>query len=69
MSEWQPIETAPKDGRPILVWLEAPSLGSHIHSARIGGKGRPSIIGHQFAFDCPKATHWMEQPSGPDGKP
>jgi len=26
MIDWQPIETAPRDGTPLLLWLPAPLL-------------------------------------------
>lgn len=30
MSEWQLIETAPKDGRPLLLWLSEPIDGNQV---------------------------------------
>jgi hypothetical protein len=26
MSEWQPIETAPKDGRPVFLWADGSAV-------------------------------------------
>ena len=66
--EWQPIESAPKDGTPILVWLKEASLCTHIHSARLMEDGKPSIIGHHFAFDVGEPTHWMPLPQPPQTK-
>jgi hypothetical protein len=30
MIDWQPIETAPRDGTPLLLWLPAPISGPAI---------------------------------------
>ena len=62
--EWKPIDTAPMDNHPILVWLSDEHQGSRIHVATF----HPNVkcIGGAFEFDVPKATHWTEVPEGPD---
>lgn len=65
MSSWQPIETIPMDGSPVLVWCpEEISRRSHVQIANY----RPNcqIVGNMFAFDlCAKPTHWMPLPAPP----
>jgi hypothetical protein len=63
-SGWQPIETAPRDGTLILMWIE--------HTIDI--KGGPMIggwhkkIGFSASrFDVP--THWMPLPPPPESEP
>lgn len=70
MSEWQPIETIPCDGTPVLVWLPKQTARSHVHAAYKAKvqNGHMFVIGNMFAFDLPKdeqPTHWMPQPSNP----
>ena len=76
MSEWKPIETAPKNGR--LIWLGCGRfmrLGcwingeEHENFGTIGGgwkdyiamEGRQTFTGLRFM-----PTHWMALPSPPD---
>lgn len=61
MSEWQPIETAPKDGTEIIIWD-----GSSIFIATYvftddTGKMKWFPSGMPFVV----ATHWMPLPSPP----
>jgi hypothetical protein len=60
--EWQPIETAPKDGT-FLVWLSEPMCGSRVHAARY----HPNVntIGNGFLFDAPQPIYWMPLPKPP----
>ena len=67
MTDWQPIETAPRDGTVILVWLPKKSLASHVHSARLNSDGKPDIIGHHFVWDTGVPTHWQPLPAPPFG--
>ena len=60
---WQPIATVPKDGKAVLVFLAAEHMHSRIHAATY--HQNVAIIGTSFAFDCPKATHWMPLPPPP----
>jgi hypothetical protein len=60
MSEWQPIETAPMDGRTVLVWASPyDDLPGFQTTARY----------HPDAGWCVdelrKATHWMPLPEPP----
>lgn len=63
-SAWQPIETAPKDGTPVLVWLPKPSLMRQVHSAIL--KDNYRVVGHVFDHDLQaKPTYWKPLPAPP----
>lgn len=54
--EWQPIETAPKDGRQFVVcWSDG-------HFDMMGGWEEYSEI---VEFGEPPATHWLPLPDPP----
>ena len=63
MSEWQPIETAPKDGTAMLVWagmrdwLDNP-VPSVAWYSRLHG-----WVGHFASGDMP--SHWQPLPAPP----
>ena len=71
MSEWQPIETAPKDGTPILV---AENSRDYPFIAYWGYVGRFTSsekmwIGHDFgAMPEGSVNHWMPLPEPPEKK-
>lgn len=62
-TDWQPIETAPKDGTRILAWnsgWEQPTI-AHWYSYPGGSNNRwDNDDGVEL---CP--THWMHLPPGP----
>lgn len=72
MSEWQPIETAPRDGRPILLWCnDRQYVCGEFWSRADGSAGWE--IGHRIdgtviCLGLP-ATHWMPLPEPPEDKP
>lgn len=70
-SGWQPIETAPKDGTPVLLWAFV--------ETELGGRGekRERVLAqweyekwravHQcyYSIDAEEPTHWMPIPEHP----
>lgn len=64
MSErgWQPIETAPKDGKPVLCW---PRDDEHATVSWSGDRWRVDCCG-QTHYDI---THWMPLPLPPSAAP
>lgn len=67
MSEWQPIETAPKDGRTLMVWITDPDVSSHCFapvSITSDGKWWDDSTGDQIE-PLKNATHWMPLPEPP----
>ncbi|WP_414643342.1 DUF551 domain-containing protein [Bradyrhizobium sp.] len=78
MGEWQPIETAPRDGSKVDLWLTTPKGG-----LSTGDYGRVSDCwfsdGKWWLYDESKyasdsencrsevwnVTHWMERPAPP----
>jgi len=76
MSEWQPIETAPKDGEPILVW--APNWGAHGgHVVARWWVRSSGWIVDEWDRDPPgyvdattlDPAHWMPLPAPPEPNP
>lgn len=77
MTEWQPIETAPKDGTAVLLWFEnshAPVIGSY-HSSERYDHGKLVYSNAYWSWNgswmipgkLPAPTHWSRLPSGPNG--
>ena len=68
MSEWQPIETAPKDGRAIMVWIKGRlELQAHCFapvSICDNGWWWDDSTGDQIE-PIADATHWMPLPDPP----
>lgn len=59
MSEWQPIETVPKDGTPVDIWH--PSVGRIVgvwYDSDDGWPQLPDYIAREM-------THWMPLPAPP----
>ena len=64
--EWQPIETAPRDGRRVLVWISDKShtgpafakLWFYSTDGRLGGGAE----GYNGDWNI---THWMPLPAAP----
>jgi hypothetical protein len=54
---WQPIETAPKDGTPILLW----TYWEHYAVGAWDGTGW-----YDGQYSWSDATHWMPLPASPE---
>jgi hypothetical protein len=75
--DWQPIATAPKDGRPILIW--DPTQGGPNESAgktydnrnyaigywRVWQSGGKWMWGNRNSSYYVEPTHWMPLPPPP----
>ena len=80
MDKWQPIETAPKDGTPVLIWKpDERMVGEYMMAAywsdeHCGGSGWVPVGGiHIQGYHSPTVggpqgfpTHWMPLPKAPD---
>ncbi len=61
--EWQPIETAPKDGTPLLIAFRNKEVAIAPWS-----KSGPMEVTPQLDLGW-TATHWMPLPEPPENKP
>lgn len=65
---WQPIETAPQDGRSIMLWISAGETRAHCFapvSITAGGQWWDDSTGDQIK-PIKEATHWMPLPEPPE---
>jgi hypothetical protein len=73
MVDWQPIETAPKDGTRILLWDTDEAVIAKWDDISMGGaKGWQvavvNMIGDVNYYDAAfNPTHWMPLPEPPRG--
>lgn len=71
MTEWLPIETAPKDGT--LVWLFY--ADAHADDQQVAGRWRASLtdgprwMDHADCMDDIQPTHWKPLPEPPTINP
>lgn len=66
MDEWQPIETAPKDGRTVLVCV----ADSHFDPSIAHYEDAWGVLQADFSFHIlnERPTHWMPLPAPPTGE-
>jgi len=66
-NEWQPIETAPKDNKKILllVWEGEWRKPRQIREVRFGYNGRPINRYRTEEGEAYEVTHWMPLPEPP----
>lgn len=67
MSEWQTIETAPKDGDIFLAWERGVSMAFwSVEFKKWSDCAEQHFYGDDSEF---KPTHWMPLPKPPGGAP
>lgn len=67
MGEWQPIETAPKDGEILVAWPSGMVRSAHRDKHWSGGPCWSTSGGLYFGSLQP--THWMPLPAPPVSEP
>jgi len=79
MSEWLPIESAPKDGEPVLIWKpDERMVGEYMMAAYwddshykepgwvpVGGIYKQGYFSDVTESDQGYPTHWMPLPAPP----
>lgn len=66
MSEWMPIESAPKDGTKFLAWRDHEVAEAYViqrDDGEVWTFGRTSA--HVSVFPSNKPTHWQPLPAPP----
>lgn len=58
-SGWQPIETAPKDGRQLLLWLADEGFWEQASWRIFEGEGCWWLWAMDCSADWHEPTHWM----------
>jgi len=68
MSEWKPIESAPKDGSQVIVRFVTDGGDIEVKNAWFGDGWRRVChwLNHYEYFGNGKVTHWMPLPEPPD---
>jgi hypothetical protein len=70
MTVWQPIETAPKNGTPVLVYSPGNQYGFNTNARRSRIIVDKYMFSDGFCFyrEYPEApyTHWMPLPAPPE---
>lgn len=68
--DWQPIETAPKNGTPVDLWIPETAKGNngpaHLAVNCQFEYGRWLVNGEFFLPWLQDATHWMPLPDPPE---
>lgn len=67
VSEWQPIETAPKDGTCILIYTQYSDTGEFYVAGYDSVFSAPWRLINDFGFNEHVPTHWMPLPAAPKG--
>lgn len=68
---WHPIETAPKDGRDVLIYACHPEdrAGGEVHVASWNRRDREWLVCGDYRIgdedDGLEVTHWSDVPPGP----
>ena len=68
MSQWQPIETAPKDGTEVLLWLgQSQYPRSELGRWDVDSPYGPTWRCRAVHFSETLMSHWMPLPDPPAG--
>lgn len=69
--EWQTIDTAPRDGTTVDLWLKETddsgwrAIDCHWHNTKGWLTSDDERLEDYFAFVFKEASHWMESPKPP----
>lgn len=69
VSRWQPIATAPKDGKPVLVFHAACAKWSKVGPVRVASWRGGCWRGDSTFLGVDGVTHWMPIPTPPEHDP
>ena len=65
MGEWQPIETAPKDGTHVLLWFDDMPAVAHYMKSEHGEWWEPSENLISDVIGAYESEWWMPLPKSP----
>lgn len=65
-TQWQPIETAPRDGTRVLVWIADEQPGHNVAFAKVWFYDNGTVGGGAEGYNGRwNLTHWTHLPAAP----